>query len=360
MSIYKGITVPAKLDGIIGHMADLERSREEISILGQQWDLLTILGQITGSGTNMSGTRESFRSLTEQLLGTLGLETLKKTTQTLSGQAQVAVDIVIRNLFERTADIGFLATDEDIRKFLRPSATGEPKTAQEVQNLRERFLEYVAKYSVYENIVLLDPQGNVLCSMKEDLTTTRSSDPMIQEAQTTDKVYLESFAKSDLNPSDKKTLLYGFRVTESNEKSSQVLGVLCLIFRFKDELEMVFKNLVDPNEWGVLTLLDASGRVIASSDESQIPLESKVPFEANKEFHVGKFGGRLYLSKTCPTKGYQGYTGLGWFGHCMIPVEHAFRSQAQTENTVSENVIQAVTENEVLFSRELRGFFVAL
>ena len=30
-------------------------------------------------------------------------------------KASVAIDVLIRNLFERTADIGFLATDNDIR-----------------------------------------------------------------------------------------------------------------------------------------------------------------------------------------------------------------------------------------------------
>ncbi len=33
-------------------------------------------------------------------------------------KSQVAIDILIRNLFERRADIGFLATDDDIRLFL--------------------------------------------------------------------------------------------------------------------------------------------------------------------------------------------------------------------------------------------------
>lgn len=105
MGIYKGIKIPDQLQGIIKHMSDVEEAREELAILGQQWDLLTILGQITSLNTDMADTQESFKYLTEELLSTLGLETLKKSVHSLTGQAQVAVDILIRNLFERTADI---------------------------------------------------------------------------------------------------------------------------------------------------------------------------------------------------------------------------------------------------------------
>jgi len=108
--VYKDVEIPRKLLGIINHMEDVESYREELHNLGNQWDLLTILGQMGGTGTDMTGTRAGFSRLTSELLAQLALETLKKTVQDMGAKAQVAVDIVIRNLFERTADIGFLVT----------------------------------------------------------------------------------------------------------------------------------------------------------------------------------------------------------------------------------------------------------
>lgn len=119
MAIYKDIEIPDELVGYINHMVDVEGYRAELSAIGQQWDLLTTLGQMSGFGTDMSEIREGFKKLTDELLGSLGKETLKKTSQEVRSKAQVVVDIVNRNLFERTADIGFLATDDDIRNFLR-------------------------------------------------------------------------------------------------------------------------------------------------------------------------------------------------------------------------------------------------
>jgi len=52
----------------------------------------------------------------------------------MEAKAQVAVDIVIRNLFERTADIGFLATDDDIREFIRFVKSRDREEREEEDN----------------------------------------------------------------------------------------------------------------------------------------------------------------------------------------------------------------------------------
>ncbi|WP_242518159.1 MULTISPECIES: chemotaxis protein CheW [Thiorhodovibrio] len=86
--------------------------------LAERWNLLALLGQMSNIGMDMTETREGFQNLTKELLHHLGTENLKKTVAEMQAKAQVAVDIVIRNLFERTADIGFLATDDDFRDFI--------------------------------------------------------------------------------------------------------------------------------------------------------------------------------------------------------------------------------------------------
>ena len=93
-------------------------------------------------------------------------------------------------------------------------------------------------------------------------------------------------------------------------------------------MEGVFGNLAKEGEWSVMTLLDKSGRVIASSDEYHIPLGAVLDFDLDAKFKIMQFAGREYLATTCATKGYQGFFGLGWFGHAMIPLEHAFARDA--------------------------------
>lgn len=359
MGNYKGISIPDELVGVIDYMDKLEEDREELSVLSQQWDLLTILGQMSGSGTDMTKTREDFKNLTSKLLSVLGVETLNKTVQSITAKAQVAVDIVIRNLFERTADIGFLATDEDIREFVRVCAgrsNDEEAFQLKKKNLQERFSEYVQKYSVYDNIILMGCDGEVLCQLDESNPVIISSDAIIKEALETTKEYVEVFRPSDLSPSKRNALIYGFRVRETNDPGSPVIGVLCLTFRFENELEGVFKNLITEGDWTVLSLLDQQGQVIASSDVCQLPLSSKMELVLDSEFKIAKFAGRLYLSKTCKTKGYQGFTGLGWMGHAMIPLEYAFNnSESESEVVVDTHVLESVMDEPRLFSAELRS-----
>lgn len=313
---------------------------------------------------DMSETRQGFQLLTSELLGQLGLEVLNKTLRDIAGKAQVTVDIVIRNLFERTADIGFLATDDDIRTFLKGAAQydagdDDPKTSAgpDTSRLVARFREYVAKYSVYFNIILLDPSGRVLVQLDEGNQVERSSDPLIQQALSTTAEFVESYRHSDLLPSAEQSLIYAYRVTETNEARSRPLGVLCLCFRFHNEMQGVFQNLRKPDDWAVLTLLDKTGKVIASSDEHQVPRNVTMEIDLKREFGVIRFAGRQYLAKTCATKGYQGFFGLGWYGHAMIPIEHAFDQHATTglNDMVSEDVLEEILQDSRLFSERLRS-----
>nr|WP_320116699.1 chemotaxis protein CheW [uncultured Desulfuromonas sp.] len=377
---YKDVKVPKLLTGLINHMATVEGYREELSNLGNQWDLLTILGQMSGTGMDMTDTRLGFQRLTSELLGQLGLETLKTTVQEIGSKAQVAVDIVIRNLFERTADIGFLATDDDIRAFLtgvtdvdrqiaviREQGELEPEQPGVAQiradqagrkaQIIERFQEYVAKYSVYYNIILLDPDGNVVVQLDQENTIQHSTDPLIREALNTHNEYVEAFRHTDLLASEERALIYAYRVTQTNESDSTPLGVLCLCFRFENEMEGVFKNLSSEGDWSVLSLLDKEGQVIASSDTYHIPLGAKMEIDPDADFRVTQFAGREYLATTCATKGYQGYFGLGWYGHVMIPLEHAFdkKSSSDLRQRVAPDILDAVMNDPRLFSEDLRS-----
>lgn len=371
---YKDVEIPAELAGLINHMADVEGYREELHNLGNQWDLLTILGQMSGTGTDMTGTRRGFLRLTSELLSQLGLETLKKTVQEVAGKAQVAVDIVIRNLFERTADIGFLATDDDIREFLRVEAgleaqlaglAPDSEQARELESLREghveriaaRFQEYVAKYSVYFNIILMDTEGRVVAQLDRANDVRVSTDPLVAESLVTAGEYVEAFRRSDLLADQGDSLLYAYRVTENNSADSDPLGVLCLCFRFQNEMDGVFRNLGSEGDWSVMTLLDKAGRVIASSDAYHIPLGAVLDFDVEAKFKVTRFAGRQYLAKTCATKGYQGYHGLGWYGHVMIPLEHAFNQSGSDglHQRVDQAILEAVMNDPRLFSEKLRS-----
>lgn len=352
MALYKGVELDEALPRLIGHMASVEEYRETLQTLQSVWDNLTLLGQLSGTGTDMSGTRQAFQRLTCDLLNSLGRETLKKTVLEMQSKAQVAVDIMIRNLFERTADIGFLATDDDLLAYLASHAGSETADPTERLKLEARFQEYAQKYSVYCDILLLTPDGRVHAQLDRTNPVEISRDPLIRDAMTTRDAYVETFRASDLQPGVPAALIYSYRVANGDDRA---LGVLCLCFRFQNETEGIFANLASSDDWSVITLLDEGGHVVASSDPWQVPVGAPLDRVTEGDWRVVRFAGREYLATTRATRGYQGYFGPGWYGHVMLPLEHAFSQAAVgTLKQVDPEVLAGVMANPALFDERLR------
>jgi len=350
MALYKGVEMDEALLGLVRHMSGVEEYRETLQGLQGVWDNLSLLGQLSGTGADMNGTRRDFQRLTGCLLNHLGRETLKKTVLEMKSKAQVAVDIMIRNLFERTADIGFLATDEDIRQYLAEPGRSDDAAAR--GRLEARFREYVRKYSVYSDIILLDRDGHVVAKLDPANPVAESHDPLIAESLATRQAYVETFRPSDLQAGEATPLVYSYRVAAAD---GAPLGVLCLCFRFQDETAGIFGHLTGPDDWTVISLLDQAGRVIASSDPWHVPVGSRLDRVVQGDWQVVRFAGREYLATTRPTQGYQGYSGPGWYGHVMVPLEHAFDRTGGCLDRIDPAVLSAVMANPALFDSELQA-----
>ncbi|MFN3580731.1 MAG: cache domain-containing protein [Pseudomonas sp.] len=310
-------------------MPFVEACNETLMELGEWWRKVALIGKITSLDIaatildDMDDARNGFQQLQSELIDNLVRENLRKLDQELGGRAQFAIDILIRNLFERTADVGFLATDEDIREFLR-HRDAPPQMSERIV---ERLREYTLKYSVYDEILLLDPQGNVRAHLDPDNRVVRSSDPLIKHTLGGGASYVETFRPTDLLPGRRAGLIYSAPVTDSNQPGARVLGVLCLSFRFDDEMLGIFANLVRPGE--LVAILDSNDRVIASSDEQCLPIGKSLSGTRYGQLSKVSSGKDVYLARNCQTKGYQGYMGLSWQGQVMAPLHSAFQAGAQ-------------------------------
>src|SRR6201996_5692738 len=151
MATYKGINFPDRVAPLARHMHSVNDHREALAALSGTWDTLALLAHLSNLKADMSEVRASFGQLTGELLVCLAEEMLALAGGTLGHQAQIAVDVLTRNLFERTADIGFLATDAAI---VEACVAGD---RTQFAALRERLRTYAERYTVYRDIVLLAP-----------------------------------------------------------------------------------------------------------------------------------------------------------------------------------------------------------
>ncbi|WP_165908474.1 chemotaxis protein CheW [Rubrivivax gelatinosus] len=264
----------------------------------------------------LTRTRERFIALQARLVRQLGSESLAELGDELASAAQCTIDILVRNLFERTADVGFLATDAVLRSFCESAARG----AADVAPLQRRLAEYRAKYSVYDDIVLLAPDARVLARLDEGGPVSLAGDPLVQEAISRHG-FVERFGPTPLARGAQPALLYAHRI---DADGGRCVGVLVLRFRLVDEMQRIFASVEQSGRHVALVLLDAEDRVIASADESHVPVGARLQASHGGEVGLVAFGGREYLAVTRAGAGFQGYPGPGWRAHAMVSLLTAF------------------------------------
>lgn len=318
------------VDDLIPHMRRVQSAERDLRDLGLLWQMIEASSAISCPDDAesilpmLSQTRERFSALQARLVQQLGEESLAELRDELGSTAQCTIDILVRNLFERTADVGFLATDDALRAFC---AADDATREGEAPALRARLGEYRAKYTVYDDVLLLAPDGRVLARLDAAASLERSADPIVAAAAASGG-YVERFARSDLGSGDAPALLYAHRVDDAG---GRCVGVLVLRFRMADELAQIFNSVADPQQHVALVLLDADDRVIATNDPAHVPLGAVMNTVDGGDVGLTTFAGREYLSLTRPTHGYQGYQGpAGWRAHAMVSLLTAFRARHDT------------------------------
>ncbi|WP_415718388.1 cache domain-containing protein [Maridesulfovibrio sp.] len=310
---------------------------KRLTRLDRQWTMATMTGKINCSRIAQTlidfiiKTQENFSGLKQTLIEILIKENTHKVVQEVSAVAQVVIDILKRNLFERTADVGFLATDDDLVRFLK----APEHTAHEITEIEERLREYRAKYTVYNEIIILDTGGRVCAHLNQDNNITTSRDPLIEETFAADG-YVETYRESDLAPGAGKVLIYSQAIKYPD--TGEILGILCLIFDFAGEMSGIFNDLAEFSNDTILMILDKNGYAIASSDNSNAPAGRIYSMALDEDFQLVNIAGSTYLSKTVRTKGYQDFFGLPWYGHVLQKLETAFTYSE--DNSLDANTIR--------------------
>ena len=310
-----------QIDTFLPYMRDVSRCEESLRELNLMWRMIEASAKMNCPAEakailpTMATTRAGFNRLEQELVSSLVREKVSNVLEEIGTKAQYVIDIVVRNLYERTADVGFLATDRELCTFVAGLHDDRDK-------IRARLRAYRNKYTVYDEIILLDDAGNVLVQIDETTPLEGSTDPLLKQTLASD-TYVETFRVTDLRPGKHEALIYSRRM--HHPETGAVVGVLCLCFHFEEEMASIFRSHRDSAERSNMLLLDGGNRVIASADPRWIPVGAIVPINRDANPHLVVYGGREYLARTFSADGYQDYMGPpGWQGQVMIPVELGF------------------------------------
>jgi chemotaxis signal transduction protein len=339
------------IDRFLPYMRDVIRCEQSLRELNTMWRMIESAAKMNCPVEaktilpTMAATREGFECLEQELVASLVGEKVATVLEEIGTKAQYVIDIVVRNLYERTADVGFLATDKELCAFV--AGLHDNQSA-----IRHRLRAYRSKYTVYDEIILLDAAGNVLVQIDETTPLEGSVDPLIAQTLASD-TYVETFRASDLRPARQQALIYSRRMLHPD--TGAVIGVLCLCFNFEQEMASIFSSHSDPAGRSIMMLLDRDNRVLESADSLWVPLGAVVPVNRDASPQLVMYSGREYLAATFASEGYQGYPGPpGWQGQVMIPVDVAFTGRdSNTLASLAPSVADGLLSHAQTFSPPL-------
>ena len=263
-------------------------------------------------------------SNTSKELGTIRTETselqrrfVDKECQRLSEMSQTLVQFIVRNLYERTADVRWWATEDALVRCLESLDQASINRAVERLSLINRY------YSVYLNLVLVGIDGRIIaCSQSSKFPRVTGANisrlPWFQKALATtsgDQYVVDDIFRASLHD-NRLVAVYAAAVRKDGKTNGKVVGVLGVVFDWEDQSKAIVQKepLLSENEWkrSRVLLLDHNLRVIAASDNNGI----LSPFALE---HKGQHKGHYFNDDNeviafAKTLGYQEYDGLGWYG----------------------------------------------
>jgi hypothetical protein len=235
----------------------------------------------------------------------------------LTDMCQTLVQIIVRNLYERTADCRWWATDEAFWKCLE-------SPSQELREYATKRLGVINKfYGVYMNLILANAEGDVLAISRPDLFPNATSANVKRE-----KWFYEALRSSsgadyivdDIHNSaihnGNQTAVYSAAVRRHGELQGEALGVLGVFFDWGPQSRVICCNeptfTAEEKTRSRVMLLDGNMRIIQSSDGvgiySQFELETG---GLQRGSYYNSEGNIVAFAKTI---GYEEYDGLGWYG----------------------------------------------
>jgi chemotaxis signal transduction protein len=319
------------VDLYLPFMRDVAACEKSLHELGVMWRVVEAVAKAncprdaSAILPTISETRQGFRKLEQDLVSGLVRQKVDNVLHDIGTRAHYVIDIIVRNLYERTADIGFLATDADLCEF---AAGIQPDRAQAVA----RMAAYRSKYTVYDDIVILGLDGTVMAHVDESGPGIAGDAALIEATLASDS-YVETFRPSPLCPSKRNALIYSKAL--AHPSTGAPAGILCLCFNFDEEMAGIFRTYRDTQSRFNLLLVNADGRAIASADEHWVPVGTTIPPIGEDGMRPVAFGGRYYLARTFAAAGYQNYMGPpGWRGVAMIPIDVAFMTEESLDGAV--------------------------
>jgi hypothetical protein len=227
------------------------------------------------------------------------------------------IEIIDRNLYERSCDVRWWATDSAV------VAACSDQTPDTLAFASQRLGIILDSYTVYLDLVVCDLNGKVLAHGRQEQFPGLRGTSMAGQAWFRDGLATEDgtmFAVADVYAApelgSRMVATYATAIRERGETKGRPIGVLGIMFDWSTQAQTVVDGVrLAPEERSRTRALivDAHHRVLAASDRQGV-LHEILPFRSDG----GAMGHYMEADGTVVgfalTPGYETYRGLGWYG----------------------------------------------
>lgn len=241
----------------------------------------------------------------------------------LSDLALTNIDLVDRNLYERSCDVRWWAKDSSMVAAL------VDKTPEALEMASRRLGVILDAYTVYFDLVLCDVEGNVVANGRphqfRSQGTNQRSSPWFESAMASasgDQFGFQTVHRSPL-ANNQLAVIFSCCVKENCQGNGKVIGVLGTVFNWEGlAQEIVNKTPLSKEEKATsrVCMVDDRGTVLADTEGRM--LEDSIQFAGQSELYAMKKGfimKKLDDGDSCighaVSTGYETYSS-GW--HSMI------------------------------------------
>jgi hypothetical protein len=235
--------------------------------------------------------------------------------QRLADLALNVIELLDRNLYERSCDVRWWATDAALVDAL---TTGDPAAAR---HAGDRLAVILRSYTVYLDLWVADASGRVVARAAADrggagVGSDVSDRPWFRAAMATRSG--DDYAALDVarDPAlGALTATYATAVREGGRADGRPVGALGVFFDWERQAQAIVDGVrLAPGEREAtrVLVLDRTGLVLAASDRAGV-LTERVPLRTGDRA-AGSYTDEDATVGFAATPGYETYEGLGWYG----------------------------------------------
>ena len=241
----------------------------------------------------------------------------------LSDIALTNIDLIDRNLYERSCDVRWWATDNSVIDALTQKTPAAYDTAS------QRLGVILDSYTVYFDLVLCNCEGEIIAhgckSQYSSIGKNVSDAQWFKDAMACasgqdyawESVHHSSLVNNEL------ALVYTTAVREQGRSSGQIIGALGIIFRYEDLAQTILSNVPlnsEEKKKSRLCIVNNKGLILADSEqrmlEEEIDFKGKEQlFTEEKGFMIEEYKGEKCCIAHATAPGYETYS-TNW--HSLI------------------------------------------